>query len=787
MDSSSLIIGGNHTIPMNQGMYGNNFIDILFKHVMDKGITELSFLFFIQLYFYLSLDKIKDLFQYINNKISNYFHDRIENWFSQLSVYITYIATNTVYRGFSWGKHKFHFMFTTQSEEDEPSPPELNKFKVTLGTDSVDLQALSHYLIRFRDRINLINSCHRHDSSIKSVTETFIVPGFINLEDDPVNISLEQDIDFSFSFETSGSQEKFSFCSYSTKAEKKTIVCSDLSDFSNRSGMESIDVHIPIYGGMPSWFTCLKNWSCTPRVFFNGLLYKLLILIIYTNDKNAYENLLKFVEFGNTICINGLEYVMRENYAYLNWGIPKEEMISTLLKEFAVYQPRFKQYYDTLITKETIKKLHELDNRIFNHKRDNEIKLIFEHLEKTPFELSNYARNWMDRRISEYYEENNKHRIGDKISVFKLHIEYDMQTIEEPNPEFNEWLKKKGLSEEEYDEKKITDKKKRKEKKSKKKSSTRSSSGGEEEELSDDSSISDLDMPPTHNFGVYGMGFHNYHKFNYPPPKTIKKDKPVPKVSCKLIKKDRKPLEYLYLPDDKMTKLSNYLYNFKENREHYEKYGFPYRGGILLSGEPGCGKSSTILAAATFLGKDIFYLDLGQLSTNTELKLCIDFIKLNSQNGGMIIFEDIDCMTDLVLERSTNILPVKKKKDLGDSLSLSYLLNVIDGTMAPENVIFVMTTNHENKLDKALIRPGRIDIKITLNKCTRYQLSKIYYDLFGENLSEQLLQRFPEDKFITAKVILHLFHNSFTKNVNPEKLLEPFIDPPCEIITNYNT
>ena len=94
--------------------------------------------------------------------------------------------------------------------------------------------------------------------------------------------------------------------------------------------------------------------------------------------------------------------------------------------------------------------------------------------------------------------------------------------------------------------------------------------------------------------------------------------------------------------------------------------GLPYRGGFILSSVPGCGKSTTILATATYLDKDIFYLDLGMLKTNEELKLCIDQIKA-SKNGGVIIFEDIDCMSDIVLQRE-----FKDEKNTTESDALSH-------------------------------------------------------------------------------------------------------------------
>lgn len=276
------------------------------------------------------------------------------------------------------------------------------------------------------------------------------------------------------------------------------------------------------------------------------------------------------------------------------------------------------------------------------------------------------------------------------------------------------------------------------------------------------------------------------HSYKQPPTKTIKVEHKIPSAYAKPIKTDRKPLEYLYLPEQSMESLVEYLRNFKDHRDRFQTFGFPHRGGIILSGAPGCGKSSTILATATYLQKDIYYLDLGQIKTNLELKLCVDYIRTNSSNGGVIIFEDIDCMNEIVHKRpehstemtsETNI--TKITEEVEGPLSLAYLLNVLDGTMAPEDVIFIMTTNHIEKLDKALIRPGRIDLDIELTKCTRVQLQKIYLDLYGKELPTDLLDRFPEKHWITARVILHLFHNSFDSNIDPEVLIAPLLNT-CE-------
>lgn len=198
--------------------------------------------------------------------------------------------------------------------------------------------------------------------------------------------------------------------------------------------------------------------------------------------------------------------------------------------------------------------------------------------------------------------------------------------------------------------------------------------------------------------------------------------------------------------------------------------GIRHKGGIMLSGEPGCGKTSTIMAIATYLGKDIYYMDLGKIKTNNELKLCIDAIKSNN-NGAVIIFEDIDCMTNICFE-NVNVIDNNIKND---ALSLSFLLNVLDGTLSPEDVIFIMTTNHIEKIDPALIRPGRMDLSIEIKKCCRYQLQQIYQDIYDKELRKDILVKFKEHEFITAQIILHLFHNMLNANLSQEELLKDFL------------
>ncbi|KAJ3058239.1 hypothetical protein HDU99_006905, partial [Rhizoclosmatium hyalinum] len=72
------------------------------------------------------------------------------------------------------------------------------------------------------------------------------------------------------------------------------------------------------------------------------------------------------------------------------------------------------------------------------------------------------------------------------------------------------------------------------------------------------------------------------------------------------------------------------------------------------------------------------------------------------------------------------------KKSLFTGFTLSMLLNCLDGHMLNENVIIIMTSNHPEVLDPALIRPGRIDLHLSLGYCTHYQLNRMYQSVMDD-------------------------------------------------------
>ncbi|KAF9876008.1 hypothetical protein CkaCkLH20_06454 [Colletotrichum karsti] len=166
-------------------------------------------------------------------------------------------------------------------------------------------------------------------------------------------------------------------------------------------------------------------------------------------------------------------------------------------------------------------------------------------------------------------------------------------------------------------------------------------------------------------------------------------------------------------------------------RRWYSNRGIPWRRGYLLTGPPGTGKSSLSLALAGFFKMRIYIVSLNSISANEE-NLASLFAELPRRC--VVLLEDIDTagLTHTREETGTadasdakegsgdmvpgQITPGNGTTTTSSRLSLSGLLNILDGVASQEGRVLIMTTNHMEKLDKALIRPGRVDqiVKFTL-------------------------------------------------------------------------
>ena len=188
-------------------------------------------------------------------------------------------------------------------------------------------------------------------------------------------------------------------------------------------------------------------------------------------------------------------------------------------------------------------------------------------------------------------------------------------------------------------------------------------------------------------------------------------------------------LESVILPPGEKELLVEDLTRFRGSRERYRRLGIPYHRGYLLYGPPGTGKTSFVSALAGAFGMSIYLVNLTEFNDRT-LKSAMNDVPENS----VILFEDIDCMKAGNRRPKGAAAPMSTAADkqISSVVTLSGLLNVLDGFHAPENVIFVMTTNHMEALDPALLRPGRIDFRLFMGPAAESQKAELYSRFFPE-------------------------------------------------------
>ncbi len=257
---------------------------------------------------------------------------------------------------------------------------------------------------------------------------------------------------------------------------------------------------------------------------------------------------------------------------------------------------------------------------------------------------------------------------------------------------------------------------------------------------------------------------------------------------------------------------------FLNNKSWYYEKGIPYSLGIGLHGPPGTGKTSFIKALANYTNRHIIVFSLKLIKSKAQLERLFFENTYNDDNEDysigwdkkILVFEDIDCIGDIVLnreEKEAHKINNKKKKiidkklnenddvvKVGDiiqticelnetspkislkpeqPITLDDILNLWDGIRETPGRILIISSNHYNKLDPALIRPGRIDITHELSNASHNTISEIYLHLFGNKIDNKLLSKVKDNFYSPAEIINiyvsnkneHDFMNRLGKNI----------------------
>ena len=228
--------------------------------------------------------------------------------------------------------------------------------------------------------------------------------------------------------------------------------------------------------------------------------------------------------------------------------------------------------------------------------------------------------------------------------------------------------------------------------------------------------------------------------------------------------------------------IMNQIDFFKDNKEWYEQKGKPYTLGICNYGIPGCGKTSFEKALCKYLNRHMIIVDFSRIKYMQEAD---DIFFSETINGKLIpydkrlyVFPDIDRMTELLYDTAYKQESIEKtitkyknklniEKDSGNEellktiisqishdndfkmvgasskqeshftpLNLSKLLNIIDGVPERTGQVIMMSANYIEKIDKALLRPGRIDCSIEFKKAS-FSISKQIISTYFTNTTNK--------------------------------------------------
>ncbi|XP_032610386.2 mitochondrial chaperone BCS1 isoform X2 [Hylobates moloch] len=202
----------------------------------------------------------------------------------------------------------------------------------------------------------------------------------------------------------------------------------------------------------------------------------------------------------------------------------------------------------------------------------------------------------------------------------------------------------------------------------------------------------------------------------------------------------RRPLNSVVLQQGLADRIVRDIQEFINNPKWYTDRGIPYRRGYLLYGPPGCGKSSFITALAGELEHSICLLSLTDSSLSDDR---LNHLLSVAPQQSLVLLEDVDAA---FLSRDLAVENPVKYQGLG-RLTFSGLLNALDGVASTEARIVFMTTNHVDRLDPALIRPGRVDLKEYVGYCSHWQLTQMFQRFYpgqapslAEDFAEHVLR-----------------------------------------------
>ena len=192
----------------------------------------------------------------------------------------------------------------------------------------------------------------------------------------------------------------------------------------------------------------------------------------------------------------------------------------------------------------------------------------------------------------------------------------------------------------------------------------------------------------------------------------------------------------VYRDQDVFKNLKNDMSFFLSSEDRYEDLNLHWHRGYGFFGPPGTGKTSMVMALASGLGLELHKLSLEHFTLDNFLH---KFSRVKA--GTILLFEDID----LTLSANSSLITINAPNPAGvpvpeqeEGMNYRTLLNIFDGLDTPEGLIFVITSNHKERIGDALLRPGRVDIHVD-------------FELMGRGEAERYVSWFFKSDFMLNK------------------------------------